>query len=106
MIVSEKAALAGFDIAELRGAVAGPVLLPGDEGFAAEVATFNLNNPLRPAIAVGVIGAADIQAVVRFAARHDLPAANAARATLLRSVFRWKHCAGCGCNAGQAMCAS
>jgi hypothetical protein len=75
MVVSEKASLAGFDIAELRGAVAGPVLLPGDEGFAAEVATFNLNNPLRPAIAVGVIGAADIQAVVRFAARHDLPVA-------------------------------
>ncbi|WP_211192559.1 FAD-binding oxidoreductase [Actinoplanes sp. TBRC 11911] len=64
-----------FDVAELHGSVAGPVLLPGDEGYADEVATFNLSNPVVPAVAVGVTGAGDVQAVVRFAARHHLPVA-------------------------------
>jgi hypothetical protein len=64
-----------FDVAELHGSVAGPVLLPGDEGYADEVATFNLSNPVVPAVAVGVTGPADVQAVVRFAARHHLPVA-------------------------------
>ena len=67
--------IADFDVAELYGSVAGPVLLPGDDGYAAEVATFNLSNPLKPALAVGATSAADVQAVVRFAARHHLPVA-------------------------------
>ncbi|WP_312034267.1 FAD-binding oxidoreductase [Actinoplanes sp. TBRC 11911] len=73
--MTETAAASGLDVAELRGAVAGPVLLPGDDGFAAETAPFNLNNPLSPAVAVGVTGAADVRAAVRFAARHGLPVA-------------------------------
>jgi hypothetical protein len=60
------------DVDELRASVAGPVLTPGDEGYAEEVASFNLNNPMEPAVAVGVTSAADVQAVVRFAARHHL----------------------------------
>jgi hypothetical protein len=73
--LTETFSAAGIDVAELRGAVTGPVLLPGDEGYAAEVVSFNLNMPLRPAVAVGVTSAADVQAVVRFAARHQLPVA-------------------------------
>ncbi|NMO51487.1 FAD-binding oxidoreductase [Actinoplanes sp. TBRC 11911] len=60
---------------ELRGAVAGPVLLPGDDGYADEVASFNLNNPMEPAVVVGATSAADVQAAVRFAVRHGLPVA-------------------------------
>ncbi|MEV6373511.1 FAD-binding oxidoreductase [Micromonospora musae] len=60
---------------ELRGAVIGPVLLPGDDGFAEEVASFNLMNVMEPAVAVGVTSAADVQAVVRYAARNQLAVA-------------------------------
>ncbi|WP_139338200.1 FAD-binding oxidoreductase [Micromonospora avicenniae] len=60
---------------ELRGTVTGPVLLPGDDGFADEVAGFNTNNVMEPAIAVGVTSAADVQAAVRYAARNQLPVA-------------------------------
>ncbi|MEU4679125.1 FAD-binding oxidoreductase [Micromonospora sp. NPDC023737] len=60
---------------ELRNTVNGPVLLPGDDGFAEEVAGFNPNNVMKPAVAVGVTSAADVQAVVRYAARHRLPVA-------------------------------
>jgi hypothetical protein len=51
------------------------VLLPIDEGYAAEVATYNLNNPLTPAVAVGATSFADVQATVRFATLHHLPVA-------------------------------
>ncbi|WP_312034272.1 FAD-binding oxidoreductase [Actinoplanes sp. TBRC 11911] len=64
-----------LEVAELRATVAGPVYLPGDEGYAAEVASNNLNNPLAPAVAVGVLSAADVQAAVRFAASRGLPVA-------------------------------
>ncbi|NMO54601.1 FAD-binding oxidoreductase [Actinoplanes sp. TBRC 11911] len=60
---------------ELRGVVAGPVLLPGDAGFADEVAVYNLNNYLEPAVAVGVTSVADVRAVVRLAAARRLPVA-------------------------------
>jgi FAD/FMN-containing dehydrogenase len=64
-----------IDVAELRGLVTGPVLLPRDDGYAAETLSDNLNNPLIPAVAVGVTNAADVQAAIRFAARHHLPVA-------------------------------
>jgi hypothetical protein len=56
-----------IDVAELRGSVTGPVLQPGDDGYAADVVPNKLNNPLVPAAAVGVTSVADVQAVVRFA---------------------------------------
>jgi FAD/FMN-containing dehydrogenase len=59
----------------LAAAVDGPVLLPGDDGYAEEVATVNLSVRHRPAVVVGATGASDIQAVVRFAAEHELPVA-------------------------------
>lgn len=61
------------EIADLRTRVAGPVLLPGDVEYAAECATFNLMTPVRPAVAVGATGVADVQAAVRFAAERNLP---------------------------------
>lgn len=57
----------------LAAQVAGPVLLPDDDGYAAECAVYNLNNPLEPALIVGATSAADVQAAIRFAAQRDLP---------------------------------
>jgi FAD/FMN-containing dehydrogenase len=44
--------------------------LPGDSGYAAECATFNLAITHRPAVVVGAAEAADVQAGVRFATAH------------------------------------
>ncbi|WP_338704300.1 FAD-binding oxidoreductase (plasmid) [Streptomyces sp. Q6] len=63
------------DVAALRGAIRGPVLEPGEEGYEAECATFNLNCPLHPAVAVGATGPDDVALAIRFAARHGLPVA-------------------------------
>jgi FAD/FMN-containing dehydrogenase len=63
------------EVAELAASVVGPVLLPTDPDYAVECATYNLNNPLAPAVVVGVTSAADVQAAVRFAARHGMPVA-------------------------------
>ncbi|HET8616080.1 MAG TPA: FAD-binding oxidoreductase [Actinomycetales bacterium] len=57
----------------LRAHVAGPVLLPGDEGFAQEVAGFNLALTHSPDVVVGATSAADVVAAVSYAAEHDLP---------------------------------
>ncbi|NMO53387.1 FAD-binding oxidoreductase [Actinoplanes sp. TBRC 11911] len=62
-------------MAELREAVAGPVLRRSDVGYTNEVAVYNPVDFLAPVAAVGVTGVADVQAVVRFAAKHDLPVA-------------------------------
>ncbi|MEW2296102.1 FAD-binding oxidoreductase [Streptomyces sp. NPDC006743] len=64
-----------MDMASLRQAVTGLVLLPGEEGYAAECATYNLNSGLAPALVVGATGEADVCAAVRFASRHGLPVA-------------------------------
>jgi hypothetical protein len=63
------------DVRALAAEVAGPVLLPGDDGYAAECATFNLGHALEPAVAVGATSAADVQAAVRFAAARGMPVA-------------------------------
>ncbi|WP_406077928.1 FAD-binding oxidoreductase [Micromonospora sp. NBC_00858] len=63
------------DVAPLSAAVQGPVLLPADPGFAAECATYNLLNPLRPALVVGASCVADVQAAVRFAGSRGMPVA-------------------------------
>ncbi len=56
-------------VAELAAAVAGPVLLPGDDGYAEEVAPFNLAYAVDPAVVVGATGTDDVAAAVRWAAR-------------------------------------
>ncbi|MDI9835004.1 FAD-dependent oxidoreductase [Streptomyces sp. KAU_LT] len=61
------------EAAELALLATGPVLLPGEEGYDAECLIYNLNVPLEPALAVGAVDAADVQAAVRFAARQGRP---------------------------------
>ena len=63
---------AGDDLADLRSRVHGPVYAAGDEGMAAEVATWNVAIQHTPAIAVGATCAEDIAAAVGFARRHGL----------------------------------
>jgi FAD binding domain/Berberine and berberine like len=60
---------------ELAAQVAGPVFLPGDDGYAAECVGYNLALVLEPALIVGVTSDADVQAAVRFAAERSLPVA-------------------------------
>jgi FAD/FMN-containing dehydrogenase len=60
------------DLEELRSRVHGPVYVAGDDGLAAEVATWNVAFQHTPAMAVGATCAEDVAAAVTFAARHDL----------------------------------
>ena len=62
-------------LAGLTAEVAGPVLVPGDERYAEETATWNQAVTHRPAVAVGATNAADVQAAVRFASARNLPVA-------------------------------
>lgn len=63
------------EVAGLSRRLTGPVVLPGDAGFEAECATFNLATPLRPAVAIGAVTVADVREAVRFAADRALPIA-------------------------------
>lgn len=63
------------DVAELAAAVTGEVFQPGDSGYTAECATFNLAVTHHPAVVVGAAEPADVQAAVRFATAHDLAVA-------------------------------
>jgi FAD/FMN-containing dehydrogenase len=63
------------DLDWLTAHVAGPVLVPEDEGYAEETATWNQALFHRPVVAVGATCAADVQAAVRFARARDLPVA-------------------------------
>ncbi|GAA0458872.1 FAD-linked oxidase [Paractinoplanes deccanensis] len=51
------------------------VLLPGEPGYAAACATFNVLTPMTPAVVVDAAGPADVQAAVRFAAANGLAVA-------------------------------
>ena len=61
--------------ADLSQQVAGPVLRPADEGYAAELAGFDLSVGQRPGVVVGATGAADVVAGVRHAREVGLPVA-------------------------------
>ncbi|MGW3892074.1 FAD-binding oxidoreductase [Micromonospora chokoriensis] len=61
--------------AQLAAQTVGPVLLPGDERYDVECASYNLAIPQQPALVVGATNAADVQAAVRFAAGQGLPVA-------------------------------
>jgi FAD/FMN-containing dehydrogenase len=69
------APLSPLDVDDLRLDVRGPVLAAGDDGLAAEVATWNTAVTHTPAVAVGAVCPADVVAAVRFATRHGLPVA-------------------------------
>lgn len=61
------------DLARLAAEVAGPVLVPGDDGYPAETTTWNTALAQRPAVVVGATSAVDVQAAVRFAGANGLP---------------------------------
>ncbi|WP_436949360.1 FAD-binding oxidoreductase [Streptomyces sp. SudanB52_2052] len=63
------------DIKALASRVAGPVLLPGDQGFDEERTGANLALRHRPDLIVGATRAEDVQEAVRFAAGRGLPVA-------------------------------
>jgi hypothetical protein len=67
--------ITGSALDRLASDVTGPVLVPGDERYAEETATWNLAVPQQPAVVVGATCAADVQAAVRFARAHNLPVA-------------------------------
>ncbi|MFF5179091.1 FAD-binding oxidoreductase [Micromonospora sp. NPDC000316] len=75
MNTSQDATVATEAAARLAAQTVGPVLLPGDDGYDAECASYNLAVPQRPALVVGAAGVADVQAAVRFAAEQGLPVA-------------------------------
>lgn len=60
-------------VEQLRGVVAGPVFGPSDDGFAEEVAGFNLAAQHTPEVAVGITSEADAVAVVRAARDSGTP---------------------------------
>ncbi|WP_224392635.1 FAD-binding oxidoreductase [Pseudonocardia sp. ICBG1293] len=59
-------------VAALAAAVAGPVLLPTDPGWAQEVGGFNLAHVPTPAVVVGATGEQDVAAAVRWAATQGM----------------------------------
>lgn len=60
---------------DLRAAVAGPVLEPGDVAVVTELAGFNLAAEHAPVGVVGATCAEDVAAAVRWAAAHGVPVA-------------------------------
>jgi FAD/FMN-containing dehydrogenase len=60
------------DVDDLRSRVHGPVYAAGDDGLAAEVASWNVAIQHTPAVAVGATCAADVSAAVTWAVAHDL----------------------------------
>jgi FAD/FMN-containing dehydrogenase len=61
------------DAAALTFDVSGPVLLPDDDGYTAECATYNTTLARRPAMAVGAVGPEDVISTVCFAREYGLP---------------------------------
>src|SRR4051795_5478451 len=68
-------AIPAADVEDLRSRVHGPVYAAGDDGLAAEIATWNLAVTHTPAIAVGVTCAADVATAVSWATAHGLKVA-------------------------------
>lgn len=59
-------------LAALRADVLGPVLVPGDEAYAAEISPWIASTVHTPEVVVGATCAADVAAAVRFARAHRL----------------------------------
>ncbi len=60
-------------VAALTERVSGPVCVPGDTGFGAEIAAHNLATTHRPDVAVGATSAEDVVGTVRVAREHGYP---------------------------------
>jgi FAD/FMN-containing dehydrogenase len=65
-------AIPAADVDDLRSRVHGPVYAAGDDGMAAEVATWNVAIQHTPAVAVGATCGADVAAAVSWAVAHGL----------------------------------
>ena len=63
----------GAEISALAARVDGPVLVPGDEGFDAEITPFNLALTHSPDVVVGATSTDDVAEAVRFAEALGLP---------------------------------
>lgn len=63
------------ELTTLRDRLAGPVLLPGDEGYDTARTGFQLLDPHRPDVVVAASGADDVRTAVRFAAERGWPLA-------------------------------
>ncbi|MFF3325576.1 FAD-binding oxidoreductase [Streptomyces sp. NPDC002889] len=63
------------DFSDLADRVAGPVLRPGQDGYDEELSGFQTGYHHRPTVVVGVTGAEDVRAAVRFAAERNLAVA-------------------------------
>ncbi len=61
------------DVEDLVPQVCGPVLLPDDDGFAEEIAGFNLAAVHHPDVVVGADDAGDVMTAVQWAAAHHEP---------------------------------
>ncbi len=68
-------AIPAADVDGLRSRVRGPVYAAGDDGMAAEVASWNVAVQHTPAIAVGATCATDVEAAVSWAVAHDMKVA-------------------------------
>jgi FAD/FMN-containing dehydrogenase len=64
-----------MNVTTLAQQVTGPVFVPGQDGYAAEVAGFQTSVATEPAVVVCAASATDVAAAVRFAVAHDLPVA-------------------------------
>ncbi len=63
-------------VEELRQAIRGPIVTPGDDGYDEARAVWNgLHDDPRPAVVVQATGVADVTAALGFARSHDLPVA-------------------------------
>jgi FAD/FMN-containing dehydrogenase len=65
-------AIPAADVDDLRSRVHGPVHTAGDDGMAAEVATWNVAIQHTPSVAVGATRGADVAAAVSWAVAHGL----------------------------------
>jgi hypothetical protein len=75
MTITPTPASLGESLDELRLAVAGEVLVAGDDGYEQHSQGFNLALVQRPAVVVVAAGTDDVVRAVRFADDHDLPIA-------------------------------
>jgi FAD/FMN-containing dehydrogenase len=62
-----------MEISALAQAVTGPVYRPGDEGYAEEVAAFNVSRQHTPDVVVAARSAEDVAVAVGWARERDLP---------------------------------
>jgi FAD/FMN-containing dehydrogenase len=66
-------AVTAADARSLSADVDGVVLVPGDDAYAGECATYNLAVARRPAVVVGATSRGDVSSAVRFGMKRGLP---------------------------------